>query len=45
MPQMLRGIGMGATIGASSLIFPPPVCGSGTRSLGGTKLCVVTKSP
>jgi hypothetical protein len=42
---MLRGGGTGATIGASSLIFPPPVCGARTGSPGRTKLCVVTAPP
>src|SRR5215813_5781273 len=43
MPQMLRGGGTGAEIGASTAILPPPVSGAGSRG-GGTNGRVVTRT-
>src|SRR3978361_2044941 len=44
MPQMLRGGGTGAAIGASTAILPPPVSGGGS-CCGGTNGRVVTRNP
>jgi hypothetical protein len=44
MPHMLRGGGIGATIGGSTEILPPPVAGGRARSPGRVKGCVVTNS-
>jgi len=41
----LRCGGIGALIGGSTAILPPPVPGGATGSPGGTKGCVVTRLP